>query len=921
MLATDLVYSGEALPEGDARQCLGAKAARLLEVAALGYRVPRFYIITKLAWEASLKAGSLSTAQTPAPAGAGADALMDAGIPPAVRQAIIQAHQQFAGPVAVRSSAVAEDGVAWSYAGIFETVLGVDSTEGVLQAVHKVWMSAFEARAVSYRQNIPDSQDTALAVVVQQMVDADSSGVMFTCSPAGDPHVIMIHALPGLGAGLVEMNLPCDTYLVDKKSGAVDAKLSVKTEQVVLDRQRGGTVCVPVESDRQNAFTLSTAQVDQLLRVGMELERHFARPQDIEFCFDQEGRLHLLQARPVTGLPGAGQTAGNHLVWDNSNIVESYRGVTSPMTFSFVRRAYAIVYQCFLELMGVPATSIKANRRTAENMLGLFRGRIYYNLKNWYRLLKLFPGFQYNSRFMETMMGVGESLSLEDGPVKPRSWLKRWFVDLPALLQLLIRSAWNFHRIDSIVEGFQSHFRGHYAVWSRIDYSRLKPHEALALYQEMEDALLWKWRAPILADFYSMIFHGLLRKLCKAWCEDNSGSLANELMCGEGGIESAEPAHRLLQLTRVAAANEELRALILSADLKTLSSHLHRENRFGEFRAAFAAYLAEFGFRCADELKLEEPSLSEQPWMLLKMVRDYLAIDRHEILDTEAIARRDLSLRRTAEQRVGETLSRGRWRLFRRRVFRWVLGAARRGVRHRENMRFARTRIYGLFRQMLKATGGHLAAKGRLDSADDVFFLTIEELWDYVRGTAVTTDLKGLVRLRRAEFERYRRRDEPEPDARFETRGLPYYQNPLRNSDAPPTDSPGMLHGTGCCPGEVEGEVCVVHDPTEAGHLAGRILVAERTDPGWVPLYPAVSGILVERGSLLSHSAVVARELGIPTIVGIRGLTRALRTGQRVRMDGRHGTVEILTDDETSTDFIEPEGCVEERPVASQQAV
>ena len=224
-----------------------------------------------------------------------------------------------------------------------------------------------------------------------------------------------------------------------------------------------------------------------------------------------------------------------------------------------------------------------------------------------------------------------------------------------------------------------------------------------------------------------------------------------------------------------------------------------------------------------------------------------------------------------------------------------MLKNARLGVKYRENMRFSRTRIYGLFREMLRAVGGQLAKEKILDDREDIFFLTIDEVWDYVKGTAVTADLRGLAQLRRREFESYRTLASV-PDDRFETYGMAYHHNEFRSHTASTQNANEVLRGTGCCAGVVTGKVKVFLSPDDHELSAGDILVAERTDPGWIPLYPAAAGLLIGRGSVLSHSAVVAREMGIPTIVGISGLVDHLTTGQTVKMDGRNGTVEIVSD-------------------------
>jgi pyruvate,water dikinase len=298
-----------------------------------------------------------------------------------------------------------------------------------------------------------------------------------------------------------------------------------------------------------------------------------------------------------------------------------------------------------------------------------------------------------------------------------------------------------------------------------------------------------------------------------------------------------------------------------------------------------------------NELKLEEPSLKDRPDFLFQVLKNYLQLD-DEAIDLGRQDEREARLRATAEARAFGAI-RGALGPVRRRLFRRVLDNARLGVRNRENMRFARSRIYGLLRELINAMGGHLARAGVLDDPHDVYSLTIDEVWDFVKGTAVTTRLRELAALRKAEFDSYRSGALPRPDDRFETWGMACHRNRLHNwaadADRAGTDTAGSggLHGTGCSPGVLTGPVRVVRSPRDDVSLNREILVAERTDPGWVPLYPAVSGLLIERGSILSHSAIVAREMGIPTIVGIPGLLAALHDGQIVTMDGSTGTVTV----------------------------
>jgi pyruvate,water dikinase len=902
------------------REWVGGKAANLHVLARIGATTPALLAVTTDAFRSAfgaspadpaLQNGATTVDDVPRLSAALRARVLETPLPEPVAAAVRQAITRSLPGVelfAVRSSAADEDSADQSFAGLHDSFLYVRGVDEVLDRIRQVWASAYHERALAYRlkHGVPLDR-IAVGVVIQPMIEPAASGVLFTCNPANDGvHETVVSAVYGLGEGLVSGALPADTYTINKRSLEIESDIVDKAEQFVFDRAHGrGVTTAPVPAERVKQPALSDAQLRELATAASRVERHFGRPQDIEFAFDAAGKLHLLQSRAVTQTAEYGPAAGNRLIWDNSNIIESYSGVTSPMTFSFIRHAYTIVYHCFSEVMGISKQKVRDHQPVFENMLGLFRGRVYYNLRNWYYLIRLFPGFQYNRRAMESMMGLREPLDLEE--TEPEvSFFRKWFVELPALVRLMVRSLWNFRRIQPRVDAFQADFKARYDAWTAMDFSALKPHEMLAVYREMEARLLWNWKAPIINDFYVMIYYGLLKKLCGKWCDDTGGSLQNDLICGEGGVESAEPAKMLLRLASQAQAVPRLRDLILHGKLETLPAAVAADPQFADFNAVMREYLDRFGFRCPDELKLEEFSFRDRPHLVYGVLRNYLQLDDPAALDVGAMEAREQTVRRTAEEKAAAALAKKRGLVPRRFLFNFVLRNARRGVKNRENMRFARTRIYGLLRHLLRALGAKFVEEGVLDEREDVFYLTIDEVWDFIQGTAVTTNLRGLVAIRRAEFAGYRDPATPLPDDRFETFGPAYHKNRFKNHKArAPVFVDGALKGIGCCPGVVAGEVKVVHHPSEAGDLAKRILVAERTDPGWVPLYPAVSGLLIERGSILSHSAVVAREMGIPTIVGITGLLVSIPDGSRIEMDGQAGTVRLL---DQPSGHGEPEG-------------
>ncbi|MEX2586817.1 MAG: PEP/pyruvate-binding domain-containing protein [Actinomycetota bacterium] len=793
-------------------------------------------------------------------------------------------------PVAVRSSAADEDGSHHSFAGIHESYLNQRGLEAIQARIRDVWASAYQERALQYRHRhgLP-LHPVAMAVLIQQQIDAAISGVAFTADPAsGNPHVLLISSLYGLGEGLVGRGFPADLHRIDKQTRDITPEPVGKPTQLRY-HETDGIAERPVPAEQQAAPALTGADLRRLIPLLLSLESACGHPQDVEFCLDTDRNLFLLQTRNITTVTDRGPAAGFRQIWDNANIIESYSGVTSPMTFSFIRHAYTVVYHCFSRVMGIPAKTVTANREVYENMLGLIHGRVYYNLVNWYRLIRQFPGYGMNKRYMESMMGLRDRFDPEYEAPPPSAW-RRWTVEAPKLFWLLLRMCAQFARLDRGVTRFQSRFKDCYTRWEALDFRAMRPHELMAVYREMETRLLWNWRAPIVNDFYVMIHYGLLRGLCRRWCGDEAGTLQNDLICGNGDIESTEPTRMLMRMALEIRNHPAWHETFQTLTHHQLADRVPRDSEFASLQTQMQIFLDRYGFRCINELKLEEPSLRETPEFVYQILQNYLRIDP-ELLDTDAMAAREAAIRATAETRAETALREGSFVWLRRPVFRHVLRAARKGVRNRENMRFARTRIYGVLRELLQAMGHHLHQAGQLDDPHHVFDLTIDELWDFVKGTAVTTDLKALTALRRAEFNAWR--EEPEPPAdHFETFGMVCTGNSCRNWQSA-TAAEGDLQGTGCCPGRITAPVRIVHSPREEIDLHGRILVAGRTDPGWVPLYPAAVGLLIERGSILSHSAIVAREMGLPAIVGIPNLLSTLTDGQTVTMDGATGQITV----------------------------
>jgi pyruvate,water dikinase len=845
--------------------------------------VPEWFAIAPAAFESSL-----NDDQREALAQGDAERLRGAiaGLQPAadVTEEICAALEALPGTqFAVRSSATDEDGAEDSFAGQLASFLFV-KREAVAARVADVWRSGFTERIAAYRRQrgLTPAPAAAPAVLVQRMIDPASAGVAFSADPvSGRRGVAVVSAVFGTGTALVGGEADADVYEMRRDGSIERESIAHKTIRHSFSPDaEEGVAAEPLPSEMRDRRVLSAAQAAAVAKLARDAAAVFGLPQDIEWAI-AEGKTWLLQSRPITTLRSMPDPDGALNIWDNSNIIESYSGVTTPLTFSFARHVYEGVYRQFCHILLVPGRKITANERTFSNMLGLIQGRVYYNLLNWYRVLALLPGFTFNRRFMEQMMGVRESLPEEIAASLATASRRQKVADFFSLMKMLCALAANLAGLERQIARFEARLndtlRG-----PTPPLAEMRLDELTAYYAQLEEKLLRNWDAPLVNDFFAMVFHGALRKLTLAWLGDANGMLANDAIRDQDGMVSAEPAARVRELAAIAAHDAELvRCLCEDSNEEALRSVRNHP----EFGARFDAYLAKFGDRCLEELKLESETLDENPAVLLRSI-GHLA--RAFASGHEAAPAKASDAARLAEEKIRSALARSP---LKRLTMLWILGQARTRVRNRENLRLQRTRLFGRVRRIFRECGGRLYAGGVLESPRDVFYLQVEEIVAYVNGGAATAELGALTALRKTEFAGYR--SLPAPPDRFETRGAVYAAQQSQPAAAHAAEQPGAeeRRGIGCCSGVVRGTACVILDPRGATLPAGCILVAEHTDPGWIMLFPAAKGLLVERGSLLSHSAIVARELGIPAVVSIPGLTRWLRDGDVVELDGAAGTV------------------------------
>ena len=603
---------------------------------------------------------------------------------------------------AVRSSGIGEDSIEHSFAGQFSSYLHQKNLEDILKSTKLCWASAFTERARTYRQERKVSTTAfSMGVVIQRMIHADIAGVGFSRDPIHPlkRDQMIISSVYGLGEGLVSGELDADHFYVDRTNGRIEPHI-VRKDHYFVRNPAGGILKKEVPSDKKDLPSLTDSQIEVIKKAMIRLETHQGSPQDIEWVFEN-GDFYCVQTRPITSLPPeayfkASVKGARFVLWDNSNITESYNGITSPLTFSHISRAYRQVYIQFCEVMGVPPELIREHEGTFRNMLGLIRGRVYYNLGNWYQMIFLFPFSAKSNSFMETMMGVKQGLrpelaALFDFTKNPPKYFG------PRKIYILGLNLWRIFKVRSIIDTFKQDFDRAYTRAKTQDYSQKSIEELIDAYDQLSKDLLFKWKAPIISDTRCMIFFGLLKSLTDKWIQNKHTSLYNDLLSGQGDLPSTEPTRMLMKIAkRINDGDQNLKQWFLTTPVQQIFIEL-KSGKAPEVYKDFQRFIDLYGFRCINELMLESTDLHEDPTFAMEAIISFIKMKN---LSVDEIVAREKETSDRAMKIVYESLSG-----FKLRFYLFILKHARLAVKDREDLRLLRTNIFGISRRIFKSVG------------------------------------------------------------------------------------------------------------------------------------------------------------------------------------------------------------------------
>ncbi|GAA3272647.1 PEP/pyruvate-binding domain-containing protein [Paenarthrobacter aurescens] len=892
MLVMDLAeIRGTMLPN------VGGKAANLGELALAGLPVPTGFCLTTAAYRQALAGAGLEIVlkeQGDASA-SGVEHLNDlaararslvlqAGVPDAIAEAVRSAYEALGDnvPVAVRSSATAEDLPFASFAGQQDTFLNVVGVDPVLDAVSRCWASLWTDRAVNYRtSNGIDHATVALAVVVQEMVDSTTAGVMFTANPVtGNRHETVIDASPGLGEAVVSGAVNPDHYVVDTLQGRILSRTLGDRQVQIRALPGGGTErlerrhqAMPDDSLPQPC--LSDAQVLALAALGSEVQELYGAPQDTEWAMDAAGKLWLTQARPITTLypPTTRKppVPGEH-AFLNFTLAQGLTRPLTPMGLAGIRLiASCVARTAAFEVpdpRSGPSPYYEAGQRIFFDLTAVLRSRVgraivprVFDVMEA-RSAALMRGLFDDPRFTvstKTPLKLIRHLA----PVAAKYGVPR------TLVRALFRPTASMNRVEAL----SKELRQALAVPPEATPQQRLGHVQRILGEEVFATVPQVLPLPALGFAMLVVVRRLL----------GGQAPLNELQTVLRGLPNNVTTEMDLALWQLASSIRKDPDAVASMSGRA-PAELAEQYRNGGLpevaRTGLEEFLSTYGHRAVAEIDLGMPRWSNDPTHILGVVANYLLLaDGAEAPDQQFVR-----AAREAEEQVARLVARARTKSpLHKAVVKIALDRTRRFAGLRELPKYNLVLGLSAAREQLLLIGNQLAAEHRIERAEDVFFLDLDDVEVALAGD----DLRGVIAERRAAYDQELRRrhiprmllsDGTEPEATAAAgRGL---------------QRPGTLSGSPASAGTVSARARVIMDPVGARLEPGEILVAPSTDPGWTPLFLTAGGLVMEMGGANSHGAVVAREYGIPAVVGVPEATSRISTGQQITVDGAAGTVD-----------------------------
>jgi len=859
--------------KGDIEE-IGGKARNLMDLLVAGFPVPEGWVVSTIAYDNFLDRNGLRERISKALGDLDyRDAVkvvrcaetirswvLEADMDPDISTRLLEETEPYggAGLWAVRSSAMAEDLEQASFAGQQDTYLNV-TRERLVDSVRKCWASYWNDRAMEYRHDKGIGHlDAGMAVVVQRMVNADSSGIMFTSDPITGEEKIIIESSWGLGESIASGLVTPDRFVCEASTGEVkESKISSKAQAIFLSSEGEKVMDVP-EAER-NRPSLTRGKVELVAKLGMKLHQHMGAPQDIEWAAEGD-KIYLLQSRPITTI------GGDLTLWTRGYGDEYWADVTSPLFFS-------ILGPWLTKYVNWEGSAIMGYKElTNKPLLKIHKGHVYFNAEVLEGML------MYNPKFSRTKE------LLNYFPERDQQRIANADFRTGKRVLAMLRTAvldWdgNILRTDKAYKRWAARFMRWAEEFDARDLSAIPDDKLEDVIWEMEDQLVKHYRLIR----YGMVGHSIgmnmiMKRWLQDWIGDDKGILYSKVISGLKGNKTIETNIALNLLADRARSDAYVQSKVLGLSSEDVLVQMRSDEGMSSYAREFDSFLKEYGHR-SHTREIYFPRWGEDPRLVADIVRSLLSSPP---VDLEDLERRKIREREEVEKEILVKIKGVKRGWLKARMFKVILGFAQTYLMFRENQRYYLDHILHRQRRVYVEFARRFLEKGTIEREEDIFFLSKEEIFALAKGEG--KDALEKVPARRKEFVDWRGELPP----KF-LKGTVEFDDTVKV-----VENSAQLTGTSASPGVATGPVRVVDSIEQLSEVReGEILVTSNTDPGWTAVFSKIAGLVTETGGILSHGAVVSREYGIPAVTAVKGATKIFITGQRITLDGNEGLIYI----------------------------
>ncbi len=739
----------------------------------------------------------------------------------------------------VRSSAIGEDSVENSFAGQLDSFISSDKESEIIAHLQKCWAS-YDKENVRVYEKHSGKKLNGMGVVIQQLIEPDFAGVIFTRSHLKTGQML-VEYVEGHGEKLVSGEMT-------PRSFHYSSTESVPDKDYLPELKKG-------------------------LAIAEQIEQFYGSPTDIEWAL-KEGVFYVVQARPITS-----KIKEKEVYWSNTNVNENYPDPLSPLLYSIAREAYYHYFKNLSKLFRVSAEEIRRLEPAYANVIGVFGCKMYYNMSSIHEILSASPFAELLIKSFDNFVGYSaESKSIrKDSGIRSKLSFIKEFISLNLTLEI------NVVEFEQMADDYSRQLK-----------TAIVTEDLRSSFHGFIETRMHSWYRASLADFFAMTYHGLLGKFCSKYYGDEAPGIQNKLIQAIPGLISTGPIIEMYDLIGKIRNDREASQSFTSLGPQEFLIWLENNNSSSKILKAIYSYLENWGFRCSGELMLTSENYLEKPESFIALLQQYEKLPNQN--PEKIIQEKFLEAGTAKKDFTKKILSRYRWFLpkgwLQIGLLNFFVKRASQGIASRERVRLKQALLYFRFKQVLQKIEKEFIKKGLLKNEGDILFLTYPEISEHLSASSMLFKITPqIIEERKTEF--LRASELNYPDEFYTNRGINSAPAEVTQKSKL-SGKEGSLKGMCACGGLIEGRAKVLSTVLEAGKLEkGDILVTRQTDPGWVVVFPLISGLIVERGGMLSHGAIVSREFGIPAIVGVESATTLIKDGDRIILNANTGEITI----------------------------